>query len=217
MQLANRIQKQISPVLAGLVILLAVLLVISPAEATLGNAVKIVYLHGALERVSTYIYLSAAVVGLGYLVLRRPPLAAWTQALAEVAIGLWVAQFIVSLPAQWLAWGGITLGEPRVNSAAWIMGLTLVIYAVTRWMGDAIWMAVGAVANAAVFLIVMRGTVNILHPFNPIIGSDSLDIKIFYAAIVLTIAIASGMITWGRAVRIETPVSRTSVEKQPVL
>ncbi|MGB8643949.1 MAG: hypothetical protein WCF84_01825 [Anaerolineae bacterium] len=214
--IANVIQRRTGLALAVLGILLTLLLVISPAEATLGNAVKIVYLHGALERVSTYAYLSAALIGLGYLIMRRPALAVWTQSLAEVAIGLWVAHFVVSLPAQWLAWGGITFSEPRVNSAIWIMGLTLVIYVVTRWMGDEIWVALGALANAAVFLIIMRGTINILHPFNPITGSDSLDIKIFYAAIVLTVAAGSAVGAWWRSRRI-APRGLNRIAEQPAL
>ncbi len=179
--------------------LLAVLLVLSPSEATLGNVVKIVYLHGSLERVSTYAYLAAAILGLAYLVLRRSSLAAWTQAMAEVAIGLWLAEFIISLPAQWLAWGGITLDEPRVNGALWILALTLVIYIVARWIGDKLWIAFAAIANALVLYLVLRGEVNILHPLNPITGSDSPEIKIFYAVIVLTVAAAAVVIAWYRA------------------
>ncbi len=195
--------------LAALVVLLAVLLVLSPAEATLGNVVKIVYLHGSLERVSTYAYLAAAGLGLAYLVLRRPSLVAWSQGMAEVAIGLWVAEFIISLPAQLLAWGSITLSEPRVNGALWIMALTIVIYIVGRWIGDKQWMAFAAIANALVLFLVLRGEVNILHPFNPITGSDSPEIKIFYTGIVLTVAAASTLIAWRRAVQVDARTPAT--------
>ncbi len=210
-------QKHFWSITAVWAVLLIGLLVFSPAEVTLGNVVKIVYLHGALERVSTYAYLAAAALGLGYLGLRRPSSARWTQGMTEVAIGLWVAEFIISLPAQWLAWGGITLSEPRVNNAIWIMGLTLAIYIVTRWMAEPAWLAFGAVANAAVLLLVLNGTANILHPFNPITGSDSLDIKLFYAAIVLTIAAASFLVVWRREMQIRTSIPPDRMDDQSVL
>jgi hypothetical protein len=44
------------PLFAGLLILLAVLLWLSPAEQTLGQAVKLVYLHGALVRTAMVIF-----------------------------------------------------------------------------------------------------------------------------------------------------------------
>lgn len=170
---------------AVLAIALALLLVFSPAEASLGNVVKIVYAHGAAERVSSYAYLIAAGVGLVQLVFNRTKLVRWTRAISETAIVFWVAQFVISLPAQVLAWGGLTLSEPRVAEAMWILGLTLLIYGMALWIGEPAWMALAAVANAVIVVVILRGAINILHPLNPIVESDSMAIKAFYAAIVL--------------------------------
>jgi hypothetical protein len=182
---ARALQKNSLPVSAALFTALAVLLILSPAEATLGNVVKIVYAHGAAERVSTYAYLLAGVLGLAQLALNRSMLGRWTRAMTETALVFWLAQFVISLPAQVLAWGAITWNEPRVAGAVWILLLTVLVYAVGLWIGDPSWMAFAATANAVIVLVVLRGSINILHPLNPIIGSDSDAIKIFYAAIVL--------------------------------
>lgn len=91
----------------ALFLLLAVLVVLSPAEATLGQVVKIVYLHGALERVAVWAFLAAGVSGLAQAIRKSARLAAWTQAAMEAAIVLWIAHYVVSLPAQILAWGEI--------------------------------------------------------------------------------------------------------------
>ena len=206
--LTRTLKQSSSMIYATLLMTLLALLVLSPAEATLGNVVKIVYAHGAAERVSSYAYLIAGGLGLVALSLRgaqfatkqspkpkaefasQTPLAMtltrWTQAVAETAIVFWIAQFIISAPAQILAWGAFTLNEPRVAGALWILLLTALIYIVARWIGDKFWIAIAAIANAAVYVIVLRGEVNILHPFDPILGSDSLAIKLFYAAIVIT-------------------------------
>lgn len=183
--LARTLQKNSLPVNAALFIALAVLLIVSPAEATLGNVVKIVYAHGAAERISAYAYLLAGGVGLVQLARNRPALARWTRAVTETALVFWLAQFVISLPAQILAWGGLTWSEPRVAGALWILLLTILVYAVALWLDDPSWMAFAAAANAVIVLVVLRGSINILHPLNPIIGSDSEAIRVFYGAIVL--------------------------------
>jgi len=184
---------------AGLLLALLALLVLSPAEATLGNVVKIVYAHGAAERIAAYAYVVAGVLGLGHLVLKREKLARWAQAIAETAIVFWIAQFVISAPAQVLAWGAFDFREPRVASALWILVLTALVYIVARWIGEKNWMSLAAIANLAIFLIVLRGAVNILHPGNAIIASDSLAIKAFYAAIVLTMGLLAVQFARDRA------------------
>ena len=174
---------------AALFVVLLALLVLSPAEATLGNVVKIVYAHGAAERVSSFAYVIAGGLGGVQLVLRRESLMRWIQAVAEIAIVFWIAQFVISSPAQVLAWGGFTLAEPRVAGAVWVLLLTALTYIVARWVGEKNWISMAAIANAAIYVIVLHGEVNILHPFDPILGSDSLAIKIFYAAIVITMGV----------------------------
>ncbi|MBI4788662.1 MAG: hypothetical protein HY782_16645 [Chloroflexi bacterium] len=183
--LARALQQNNWTITAALSVALLGLLALSPAEATLGNAVKLVYAHGAAERVAEYAYLIAGGLGLWSLRGMTDSHARWTRAVTETAIVFWLAQFMISLPAQIVAWGGLTWNEPRVIGAIWIGVLTPLVYAVARWIGDPSWMALAAVANAAIVLIVLRGAINILHPLDPIVGSDSTAIKFFYAAIVL--------------------------------
>ncbi len=170
---------------AGLALALAALVAVSPAEARLGDVVKLVYLHGAAERVSTYAYLLAGALGLAQLARPGAGLGRWTRALVETAILFWLAQMVISLPAQVLAWGGIVWDEPRVVGAFWILVLTALVYAVARWVGEPSWVGLAAAANAALVIVVLRGAVNILHPLDPIVGSDSAWIKLCYAAIVV--------------------------------
>ncbi len=164
--------------------MLGFLLVLSPAEATLGNVVKLVYLHGAAERISTYAYFFAGICGVVQFVPGRGGLVRWTRALSETAIAFWIMQILISLPAQVLAWGGLMWNEPRVLSALWILALTMLVYFVARWLTDSAWYAIAAVANAAIVLVVLRSGINFLHPLNPIVASESVSIKLFYVAIV---------------------------------
>lgn len=207
------LEKNTWMIYTALIALLGALVALSPAEATLGNVVKIVYAHGAAQRVALYAYLMAGALGIVSLSLRGALFATkqsptanaeiashpsaslrtlamterWSRAMMESAIGFWLIQFVVSLPAQILAWGAITWSEPRVVSALWILVFTALVYIVALWIGDVRWTSIAAIANAAIVLILLRGAANILHPIDPILGSDSLAIKGFYLAIVLTI------------------------------
>ncbi|MBI5653254.1 MAG: hypothetical protein HZC40_22830 [Chloroflexi bacterium] len=196
----------------ALLAMLGALLALSPAEATLGNVVKIVYAHGAAQRIAVYAYILAGVLGIVSLALRFTVIASeakqsptvraeivssqtallavtltrWSRGFTETALVFYLAQFVISLPAQLLAWGGISWTEPRVLSAIWILAFTILVYGVAVWMNDPRGMAVAGIANAAIVLILLRGAVNIIHPNDPIIASESLAIKGFYFAIVLT-------------------------------
>lgn len=187
MALARSLERNYWTVCAALVLALGVLLVLSPAEATLGSVVKVVYLHAAAERISTYAFLLAAAGGILQLVTGRGGLVRWTQALSETAIALWLCQIIVSLPAQVLAWGGLMWNEPRVVGALWILVLTAIVYVVARWMAEPAWLAFAAVANGIIVFVVLHDGISFLHPLNPIMASQSVSIKLFYFAIVVVI------------------------------
>ena len=182
---AHTLQKNNVTIYVALLLAEAMLLILSPAEATLGNVVKIVYAHGAAERVSMYAYLLGGALGLVALAIKNASTARWARAATETAIVFWLAQFVISAPAQVLAWGAFTLNEPRVAGAVWILALTALVYGIALWVGEPGWLSLAAVANAAIVIIVLRGEINILHPIDPIVGSDSITIKAFYAAIVL--------------------------------
>ncbi len=186
--LSRALQQNTWTIYTALFAALAALLVFSPAEATLGNVVKIVYAHGAAERVSVYAYLLAGALGLVSLALAHASLARWARAFAETAIVFWLAQFVISAPAQVLAWGAFTFDEPRVASALWILALTALVYLVALWVREPGWMSLAAVANAVIVIMVLRGAIRaqrVLHPIDPIVGSDSITSKAFYAAIIL--------------------------------
>lgn len=202
--LTRTLEKNSWMIYVALLVVLAVLVVLSPAEATLGNVVKIVYLHGATERIAGYAYLLAAVLGIAYIVTKRNAFIAWTRAFAEIAILFWLAEFLISVPAQVLAWGGFTLNEPRVASAMWILVMTILVYGVARWIAEPMWIAFGAIANAAIFLIVLKGAVNILHPGSAIFASDSDAMKIFYMGIVIVCGVIAIQLARDLAARYTT-------------
>ncbi len=115
----------------------AAVLILMPAEKTIGQAVKIVYLHGALSRAGMAGFLAAGALGLAYLARPRPALARWSQALLASGWAFWTAHFIVSMPATRLTWGPwIAWGEPRVTMTLQLMAAGLAVILVCWLLKD---------------------------------------------------------------------------------
>lgn len=184
----------------ALFLILAALLVLAPPEARLGHIVKIVYAHGAAERIAVAAYAMAGILGIAYCAGRAfqqpqspistlQALTTWTRAITETALIFWFAHIVISAPAQILAWGTLTLTEPRVASALNILMATMLVYVAARWIDKSWVWAFVAMINAAMVLIVLRNTLAVLHPIDPILGSDSITMKAFYGAIVVVMGL----------------------------
>lgn len=208
--LTRALRQNVWLIYVALFLALVALLVLAPAEARLGNVVKIVYAHGAAERVAVVAYLMAGILGITYGVWhafqqRQSPISTlqsliiWTRAVTETALIFWLAHIVISAPAQILAWGTLTLTEPRVASALNILLATTLVYVAARWIDNTWVWAFAAMVNAAIVVIVLRNTLNILHPLDPILSSDSITIKVFYVAIVVVMGLLAVQIARQRA------------------
>jgi hypothetical protein len=170
-----------------LIALLALLLVLSPAEQQLGNLVKIIFLHGALARTGLFGLMAAGVLGLLFLIRPKPGLLRWSNALQVAAMILFVVHFALSVIPTHATWGmWIAFDEPRTRMSLQIIGVGLIVILVRYLLNDD---RLSALANlllgGAVILLELRTGV-LRHPLNPIGDSSSGAIQGFYLAIVVT-------------------------------
>ncbi len=173
--------------------LAAVILLLMPLEKTLGQVIKIVYLHGALSRAGMLGLLAAGVTGLVFLVTRRPALAAWTRGLLFSGWIFWVAHFIVSMPATRLTWGPwIAWGEPRVTMTLQLILAGLVVILVSWLVKDDRFTAAAAALLAVAVGWLAFATGVIRHPLDPIGSSPSMTLQLVYLA--LLVPIVGGMV-----------------------
>ena len=170
-----------------LIALLALLLVLSPAEQQLGNLVKIIFLHGALARTGLFGLMAAGVLGLFFLIRPKPGLLRWSNALQVAAMILFVVHFALSVIPTHATWGmWIAFDEPRTRMSLQIIGVGLIVILVRYLLNDD---RLSALANlllgGAVLLLELRTGV-LRHPLNPIGDLPSGAIQGFYLAIVAT-------------------------------
>ncbi len=185
--------------LLGVCILAAALiLLLMPAEKTLGQVVKIVYLHGALSRAGMAGLVAAGATGLAYLIRRRPGLLRWTQGLLLSGWGFWVAHFVVSMPATRLTWGPwVAWGEPRVTMTLQLMAAGLVVIVITRLLGDGRFTALAAFLLAIAVWVMAGRTGVIRHPLDPIGTSPSTLLRLVYLALLIPV-VSSMVLVAGR-------------------
>jgi hypothetical protein len=180
----------------------ALILLLLPAEKTLGAVIKIVYLHGALSQAGMAGFIAGGVAGVIYLLRSRASSAAvawfyWSDALTLSGWGFWVAHFIVSMPATRLTWGPwIAWGEPRVTMTLQIVAAGLAVLAVGWLLGSARFTAgANALLGLAVIFMVERTGV-LSHPFDPIGSSPSVEFRLAYLVLLLSVIAAMVLTAW---------------------
>jgi hypothetical protein len=183
--------------LAAILITGAALVIAAPAEQTLGQAVKIVYVHVALSRAGAIGITLAGLLGLTVLVTASKRLAGWMRSLGWAALGLFAAGFAVSIVAQAASWGGIAWREPRVSSALNILAAAAIVQVLDSWLPWA--KARGAARLAlAVFQVWADGQVSdVLHPAGSAISSSPSSAIQLTGVALLALALALGVwIVW---------------------
>jgi hypothetical protein len=191
--------------------LAAIILILMPLEKTLGQVIKVVYLHGALSRAGMIGLLAAGVTGILYLITRRVALAAWTRGLLLSGWIFWVAHFIVSMPATRLTWGPwIAWGEPRVTMTLQLIAAGLVVLVISWLVKDDRFTAAAAalLAFAVGWLAFATGVLR--HPLDPIGSSPSATLQLIYLALLAPVVGGMALVAWWLADKTLSPEKVTT-------
>ena len=180
---------------------IAVFTFFGPQEKSLGDNVRIVYLHDAWVLTAQIAILAAAVMGLIGLLTRREAAHHWSQALGRTGIIFWVTYLPLSLWAMQANWNGLFLSEPRFRVA-----LIFAIAGVLLQIGLALiaklpWISLANLAYAISLNFVLNKAGNVLHPPpSPIFNSGNLKIEVFFVVLNLLTLLAAWQLTrwWSR-------------------
>ncbi len=191
------LRRRFWPILALCAALAALVLALMPAEKTIGQIIKIVYLHGALSRAGMIGFWAAGLIGLVYLIRPRPALFRWTRALAISGWGFWTAHFLVSIPATRLTWGPwIAWGEPRVTMTLQVIAVGLVLLVVS-WLVDHAHFTAGANLLLGIAVAALVGGAGVLrHPLDPIGASPSARLQFIYLLLLIPLIVAMLLTAW---------------------
>jgi hypothetical protein len=174
----------------------ALLLLLIPAEQTLGNIIKVIFLHGALVEVGLLVFAAAGLTGLAYLVWRTAALDGWTLALQKTGVILWIVYALSSMVSTKLAWGQwIAWDEPRVRASALVLGFSILCLLFVLWVDNRFFTALANLAVAGVSWYLVKGANILRHPFDPIGTSSSDRYRIFFVLLLLLILLLAAQLT----------------------
>jgi len=193
---APRAQRWVTPALTvlGVAGLVAALWLIPP-EQTLGNVIKVIFLHGALVRVGLLAFAVAGVLSLGFLLTRRTTWFAWAMAAQKGAVILWIIYALTSSISTWLSWGQwIAWDEPRVRASVHVLWFSIACLLLVMWMGNRTFAAIVNLIVTGVAWTLIRGASIIRHPFDPIGMSGSTTYEVLYWVMVAALALLTGLL-----------------------
>jgi len=121
--------------LGVLLVVLVGLLILVPPEQTLGDIVKVVFLHGALVQVGLVAFAVAGALGLAYCIRRSETVYAWCLAVQKTAVLMWIVYAISSMIATYQAWGvWIAWDEPRVRASISVLWFSVICLLLVLWI-----------------------------------------------------------------------------------
>jgi len=194
------IRRWITPLAIGLVVLLTGLVWFAPAERTLGQTVKLVYLHGALVRTAVVLFAISLPVNLIATLKHQSSWLAWGKALTWAALAIWLTHTLVSMITTYASWGvWIAWYEPRTRFTFNLAGAGLATVLAAYLVGHGRFTALAFAALAGVILVLLPGLGFIQHPLDPIGTSPSDTIRLFYAVMLaVSVALAGVLVVWLR-------------------
>ncbi|HHY57964.1 MAG TPA: hypothetical protein GYA08_21305 [Chloroflexi bacterium] len=174
---------------------LATALWLIPPEQTLGNVIKVIFLHGALVRVALLVFAAAGALSLGFLLTRRNAWYAWAMAAQKGAVLLWIVYALTSSLSTWLSWGEwIAWDEPRVRASVHVLWFSVACLLLVVWMGNRLFAAVVNLVVTGVTWTLIRGAAIIRHPFDPIGASGSETYQALYWVMVAALLLLTGLV-----------------------
>jgi hypothetical protein len=171
---------------------LAVLTTIGPAEKTLGNNVRVVYLHGAWVWSALVGFIAAGLVGLLGLITRLKSWQRLSRALGRTGLLFWVTYLPISMWAMQTNWNGMFLAEPRFRVAVIFAIGGLLLQLGSTIADDPAWDSAVNIGYISALLWALGSSQNIMHPPSPIVNSDSWRIQAYFFGLVfLTLLLAA--------------------------
>lgn len=178
---------------AALAVLGAAVALLAPAERTLGDGIRWVYVHVGLVWAGTLALGLAAAGGVVLLATGRPRLeagvrAVWWAGLAAFALGV-----AFSMVAARINWGAVALEEPRMAAALRFLAVAVIAAVAGAMVARPRVTALLAVVTFALLLWDVGGAELRMHPHDPVRTATSVAIQ---AAFALSFAVATALTAW---------------------
>jgi hypothetical protein len=171
-----------------LLVLMFLLVWRAPVEQSLGQGIKIVYVHVGLIWAGMLGFALNGLLGLVVAVTGSKKLSDWLHVIGLVSLGVFVVSVIVSLVAEQVNWGGIFWQEPRNTAVFSVTAVAIIVLVLNSWLPWQRVQGLLAAGLAAFAILTLPSAPMIMHPENPARASSSMGIQYgFYGVFVLVV------------------------------
>ena len=188
----------ITPSLIALALLIVVTALVSPLDKTLGERVRIVYVHGAIIRVVLGLFVLSGVLGAVCVIVDHTTLFDRAKALFEAGLVLWFVYVGISVVATLQTWGGIPWFEPRWVFTLQMTGLAPMAYAAGIALKNRRLAAALYALTTILMLFLLSQARLVLHPIDPIGESGNSSIQLAYLIMLLWWVLVGVQVVRGR-------------------
>ena len=183
-------------VTAVLLVASAALALLAPEEATLGPAIRVIYVHVSLTWVGMLALMAAGVLGVIVLVGNNGRLQSFMRIIGWVGFGFYAAGVGFSMIASDISWGAVFFQEPRMAAALNMVATGLIVMLAVTFLSPSRFTGVLPPAYAILLLISTFGAELVLHPRNPIATSSSLAIQLTFLGMTVIYGLTAVWIIW---------------------
>jgi len=194
-RLASR--NAILPSMGVLTAAIALVAWIAPSDKTLGDMVKMVYVHGAVIRITLLTFVLSGALGIAYLPTGRAAWHDWSQALARTGLALWIVYVVVSAIATIQTWGGIPAFEPRWIFTFQVLVIAPIFHLVGAWLKNPRIAALLNAALGALILYLLSQARLIMHPIDPIGQATTDSVRVAYAILLMLCGLFAAQLARG--------------------
>ncbi len=176
-------------------IVIAVASFFGPAERSLGTNVRLVYIHGTWVWTALIAFGAAAVAGLMGWLLSRPSLHTWSRALGQAGLFFWITYLPLSLWTMQANWNGLYLTEPRFRFAIDFAVIGILLQLAILILRNPRYASLINMGYFAALWFSLTRTEQVMHPPSPILSSNSLEIQLFFFALLGLCVFALGWLS----------------------
>jgi len=174
----------------------AVVVWFSPEERTLGQGIKVVYVHVALTWTGMLGFVISGVLGVYMAVTNSVRGAHWNKITSWVAFACFVVGFVLSLLAAKVNWGDIYWNEPRMISSLQFLAVAIGILMLNHWLSSRRIKGLLSALLAFFMMFWILGSPLVLHPKSPIRESSAAGIQLTFLGLFLLAFSAAAWAAW---------------------
>lgn len=168
----------------------------APTETTLGERLRLIYIHGTWAWAGNIAFLLSALCGIAALLTRKDRWHRASQALVRAGLSFLLTMLPMSLVVMQVNWGGLYLDEPRWRIPFTFAVTGLALQLGLHFVGSKVLQSALNIIYGVLLWWTLSITSNVLHPDSAVSASDSSSIQVFFGVMMALMLVGLAQVAW---------------------